>query len=82
VKIPADSQVVLVYAASNHDEVEFDHPEGFDFTRGSSQHLSFGHGIHSCSGMHLARLEMSIILEETMKRFPMMFWRESRSTQV
>lgn len=70
VKIPADSQVALVYAAGNHDEVEFDHPEEFDFTRGSNQHLSFGHGIHSCSGMHLARLEMSIVLEETMKRFP------------
>ncbi len=70
VKIPADSQVALVYAAGNHDEVEFDHPEEFDFMRGSNQHLSFGHGIHSCSGMHLARLEMSIVLEETMKRFP------------
>ncbi|TAN20202.1 MAG: cytochrome P450 [Actinomycetota bacterium] len=70
VKIPADSQVALVYASGNHDESEFDRPEEFDFTRGSNLHLSFGHGIHSCSGMHLARLEMSIVLEETMKRFP------------
>lgn len=70
VKIPADMQVALIYASGNHDDEEFDHPEEFDFKRGSIPHLSFGHGIHSCSGMHLARLEMSVVLEETIHRFP------------
>lgn len=69
-RIPADTQIALIYASGNRDEAEFDRPEEFDFSRGSSQHLSFGHGIHSCSGMHLARLEMSIVLEETLNRFP------------
>ena len=70
IKIPANSQVALIYASGNHDESEFKNPEEFDLNRDSNQHLSFGHGIHTCFGMHLARLEMNIVLEETLKRFP------------
>ena len=70
VKIPANSQVALLYASGNHDDAEFANPEEFDLSRDSNQHLSFGHGIHTCFGMHLARLEMNIVLEETLTRFP------------
>ncbi len=70
VKIPAHSQVALVYASGNHDEAKFKNPEQFDLGRDASQHLAFGHGIHTCFGMHLARLEMNIALEETLNRFP------------
>ncbi len=69
-KIPANVQVALVYASGNHDEAEFPNPEKFDLTRPSNQHLSFGHGIHTCFGMHLARLEMNIVLDEMISKFP------------
>lgn len=69
-KIPANVQVALLYASGNHDESVFADPETFDLSRDPNQHLSFGHGIHTCFGMHLARLEMNIVLEETLKRFP------------
>ncbi len=70
IKIPANVQVALLYASGNHDEAEFPNPEEFDLNRLSNQHLSFGHGIHTCFGMHLARLEMNIVLEEMINRFP------------
>ena len=70
IKIPANASVALIYASANHDEMEFENPESFDCSRTANQHLAFGHGIHTCFGMHLARLEMSIVLEETMNRFP------------
>ena len=69
-KIPANVQVALLYASGNHDEAEFPNPEKFDLTRSSNQHLSFGHGIHTCFGMHLARLEMNIVLDEMISKFP------------
>lgn len=70
ITIPEGSQIALIYASGNHDERQFENPESFDFNRSSNQHLSFGHGIHSCFGMHLARLEMTIVLEEVMSKFP------------
>lgn len=70
ITIPEGSQIALIYASGNHDERQFEDPETFDFSRPSNLHLSFGHGIHSCFGMHLARLEMNIVLEEIMAKFP------------
>lgn len=70
VTIPANASVALIYASANHDERQFEDPENFNIDRSANQHLAFGHGIHSCFGMHLARLEMSIVLEETLSRFP------------
>ncbi len=70
VKIPSNVPVALVYASANHDSAEFADPERFDMNRMANQHLSFGHGIHTCFGMHLARLEMSIVVKEMVKRFP------------
>lgn len=70
IKIPANVQVALLYASGNHDEAVFKNPEQFDLNRDPNQHLAFGHGIHTCFGMHIARLEMNIVLEETLTRFP------------
>lgn len=70
IKIPADQSVALIYASANHDESRFEQPETFLPQRSSLQHLAFGHGIHMCIGMNLARLEMNIILEEVMSRIP------------
>jgi cytochrome P450 len=67
-EIPADSQVALLYASANHDEEQFPDPERFDASR-TTGHLTFGHGVHTCLGMALARLEMKVLLEQVLERF-------------
>ncbi|MFG1377442.1 cytochrome P450 [Xanthobacter autotrophicus] len=61
ISIPAGSRVLLGYASANRDERAWEDPERFDVTRDSSKHLGFGHGLHSCMGMHLAKLEMNCL---------------------
>ena len=68
--IPSDERVLLVWAAANLDEREFEDPERFDVTRRISRHLALGHGIHFCLGASLARLEARIAFETLLERFP------------
>ena len=68
--IPADSRVMLVWGAANHDEREYPDAERFDVTRTITKHLAFGHGIHYCLGANLARLEARVAFEEWHARFP------------
>lgn len=41
-----------------------------DFTRQNQSHATFGGGPHRCAGLHLARLEMQVTLQEWLKRIP------------
>jgi cytochrome P450 len=69
VHIPIGSQVALLFASANHDDEVFPKPEEFNPQRPVG-HLSFGHGIHTCLGVGLARLEMAALLKEVLKRIP------------
>lgn len=60
--IPAGSRVVLFYASANRDDRKWDDPERFDVRRKVSDHVGYGHGIHTCAGMHLARMEIHALL--------------------
>jgi cytochrome P450 len=68
--IPAGSRVLLLWAAANLDEREFEDPERFDIHRHAPRHLAFGHGVHFCLGAALARLEARLALEEWLRRIP------------
>src|SRR5688572_23065454 len=68
--IPADSRVMLIWGAANHDDREFNDPEALDVSRKLSRHLAFGHGIHYCLGANLARLEARAAFEEWHRAFP------------
>jgi cytochrome P450 len=70
VTIPADSRVVLITGAANHDERVFEDPEYFDIHRDIERHVGFGFGIHLCVGAALARLETRIAFEELLRRYP------------
>ena len=62
----------MVYGAANRDPRRFPDPDGFDVTRNVRGHVGFGHGIHTCMGMHLARLEMTCLfraLAQHVERF-------------
>ncbi|GLZ55450.1 cytochrome P450 [Actinomycetospora sp. NBRC 106378] len=68
VALPAGSRVALLYGSANRDERKYPDPDRFDITRKPSDHLAFGRGEHVCVGMHLARLEMSALLERLADR--------------
>ena len=63
-------KVLLLYASGNRDERVFDDPETFDVRRDVAQHLSFGHGVHYCVGLHLGRLESRVALNAFLERIP------------
>jgi cytochrome P450 len=69
-EIPSGSVVVMVFAAANRDEREFDEPDRFDVTRRVDRHLALGHGIHHCLGAALARLQARASIDAVLERFP------------
>lgn len=70
VRMRAGDRVMLVYGFGNHDERNFENPDEFRLDRKANNHLAFGHGIHTCVGMHLARIEIAIAIEEVLARMP------------
>jgi cytochrome P450 len=63
-RVPAGARIALLPASANRDERVFTQPEVFDLDRDTSKELSFGHGPHFCLGAPLARLEITVALEE------------------
>jgi cytochrome P450 len=71
-QIKAGERVVMWYASSNRDESRYEDPDRFDARR-TTEHQAFGAGgRHFCLGTALARLELRILFEETLARFPKM----------
>jgi cytochrome P450 len=65
-------KVVMWYVSSNRDETRYEDPHRFDVRR-DVDHQAFGAGgRHFCLGTALARLELRIMFEETLKRYPEM----------
>jgi cholest-4-en-3-one 26-monooxygenase len=71
-QIKEGEKVVMWYASSNRDETRYKDPDRFDVLR-NPDHQAFGAGgRHFCLGAALARLELKILLEETLARYPEM----------
>jgi cytochrome P450 len=69
-KIREGDKVVMWYVSSNRDETRFEDADRFDLRR-ECEHQAFGAGgRHFCLGTALARLELKVMLEETLKRYP------------
>jgi cytochrome P450 len=65
-------KVVMWYVSSNRDESKYEEPDRFDVRR-NPDHQAFGAGgRHFCLGAALARLELKVMFEETLRRFPRM----------
>jgi cytochrome P450 len=70
-QVAEDDLVVLWHVSGNRDAAAIIDPDRFDVTRGRVSHTSFGGGgIHFCLGNQLARLELRILLEQTLQRMP------------
>jgi len=69
-KIREGEKVVMWYVSSNRDETRYEDPDRFDLQR-KAEHQAFGAGgRHFCLGTALARLELKIMIEETLRRYP------------
>jgi cytochrome P450 len=69
--IKEGDRVVMWYVSGNRDEEVIDNPYAYIIDRPRPRtHLSFGFGIHRCVGNRLAELQLTIIWEEILKRFP------------
>ncbi|OIN81097.1 cytochrome P450 [Mycobacterium malmoense] len=70
VPIPAGSSVMPMLGSANRQEDRYPDPDRFDIFRPARAHIGFGHGVHVCLGMHLARLEMRVALNLLFDRLP------------
>jgi cytochrome P450 len=71
VKVPAGANLLVLVASANHDPAVFPEPETLDIHRpNAKEHIGFGYGAHICLGAPLARLEVRIMFEQILARFP------------
>jgi cytochrome P450 len=68
--IAAGEKLAMVYTSANRDDAVFADPHRFDIRRDPNPHLSFGIAEHFCLGVHLARLEGRVFLDELLTTFP------------
>jgi cytochrome P450 len=70
VAIPAGALVVVNIGSANHDESRWPDGEQFDAFRDQRTHIAFAAGPHTCLGMHLARLETTVVMDRLLSRLP------------
>ena len=64
-----DDWIFLSFPAANRDPEAFDNADEVLIDREINRHSAFGLGIHRCLGSNLARMEMTVALEEWLKRY-------------
>ena len=69
-QIHEGDELMLLYPSANRDEEVFDEPFHFDVSRAPNEHVAFGFGPHFCLGASLARLEISVMLDQLLARLP------------
>ncbi len=70
-QIREGDRLLLLYPSANRDEGAFVRADEFDVTRSPNRHVAFGgFGTHHCLGASLARLELRVLFEELLRRFP------------
>jgi cytochrome P450 len=70
-RIKKGDRVVMWYVSGNRDEEAIERANEFIIDRERSRHhVSFGFGIHRCMGNRVAEMQLRILWEEIMKRFP------------
>ncbi len=68
VALGRDTRILLLYASANRDERKYPDPDRFDVRRNPTDHFGWGHGVHFCLGVHLAKLEMQAVLTALVRR--------------
>jgi cytochrome P450 len=70
VRIPAGCSVMPILGAANRQDERYADPNHFNIFRDVKPNIGWGHGVHVCLGMHLARLEMRVALNLLFDRLP------------
>ena len=70
VPIAEGTVVNLCVRAANRDPNRWDDPDEFDIFRPQLAHMAFGQGHHICLGIHFARMELRVALEEILDQLP------------
>jgi cytochrome P450 len=69
--IKQGERVVMWYVSGNRDEAVIENSNAYDIERERPrQHMSFGFGVHRCVGNRVAEMQLTIIWEEILTRFP------------
>jgi hypothetical protein len=66
----AGHAALFLYPSANRDDREFDDPDLFDIDRRPARILTFGAGTHACLGLHVAKMEGRVCLEEILGTWP------------
>jgi cytochrome P450 len=69
-ELKAGEWLALYLPGADLDPREFAAPEAFDLDRETKVHIAFGAGVHRCLGAHLARVELQVLYQQMLKRFP------------
>jgi cytochrome P450 len=62
--------LMLFVTSADLDERQFASPDKFDLARENKVHMAFGGGAHRCLGSHLARIELQVLYQRMLERFP------------
>ncbi|MDE0758729.1 MAG: cytochrome P450, partial [Pseudomonadales bacterium] len=68
--IKKGDKIALWYMSGNRDEDKWASPFTFSLDQQGARHLSFGYGQHLCIGWRLAEIQLQVLLEELLARFP------------
>lgn len=68
-QLKAGDRILVHYSSANHDDAVYESPDELRFDRERNPHLAFGLGVHRCVGMHLARLQIRVAIEELLNAF-------------
>jgi cytochrome P450 len=68
--LPKGTRVMVLLGSANRDESRFPEPDRLDLQRPGVRPLSFGHGIHTCLGAALARMEAQVAFSELASSYP------------
>src|SRR5258707_15085857 len=68
--IKSGQRIITLLASANRDEREYTDADEFIWNRPIERPLAFGRGQHFCLGVHLARLEIAVMVTEWLKRVP------------
>ena len=68
VSIPPASRIALLLGSANRDERHYPDPDTYRVDRNPKDHVAFGHGIHACLGLSLARAQAQAVLGAVVER--------------
>jgi cytochrome P450 len=68
--VNSGQRIITLLASAARDEREYADPDAFVWNRPIERLLAFGRGQHFCLGVHLARLEITVMVTEWLRRVP------------